>query len=124
MTQGQVGSRSSTAATLVVIVCGLITTVASLWWFLLEADGSYVSMMYWYFRGILPIGAMIVGVAAGFGYAGGSWFSGVRITRKLVLMILALQLAAYVGAEYLRYRNFRSSLPSDAVTESGEPLTF
>jgi hypothetical protein len=124
MTQGQIEPRSPIAATLVVIVCGLITTVASLWWFLLEADGSYVSLMYWYFRGMVPIGAVMVGVAAGFGYAGGSWLSGVRITRMLVLMILAVQLTAYVGAEYLRYRNFRSGLPSDAITESGEPLTF
>lgn len=54
---------------------------------------------------VLPIGAVIVGVAASSGYGLSSYFSGVKITRSLLWIVVGLQLAAYIAAQYIEFAN-------------------
>jgi hypothetical protein len=89
-----------------VIISGLVTTVlALLGVYALDVSASDFHIMGWYANYVLPIGALIVGVVAASGYGLASWFSGVKITRALLGIVLALQLAAYFAAQYIEFKN-------------------
>jgi hypothetical protein len=102
-----------------VLVCGLATTVlALLGVYLLDANTEDFHIMGWYANYILPIGAVIVGVVASSGYGLASWFSGIKITRSLLGIVLALQLAAYFGAQYIEFKGLH------LVHPDGNPVGF
>jgi len=89
-----------------VVLSGLATTALSLVGvYLLDVGTSDFHIMGWYADYVLPIGALIVGVAASSGYGIASWSSGVKITRSLLLLVLALQLGAYFAAQYIEFAN-------------------
>ena len=89
-----------------VIVSGLITTALALAGiYLLDVNGSDFNIMGWYADYVLPIGAVIVGLVAASGYGLASWFSGVKITRSLLLIVLGLQFAAYFAAQYIAFQH-------------------
>src|SRR3954451_13699871 len=87
-------------------ISGLITSVLALvGGDVLDVSANDFHIMGWYADYVLPVGAVIVGVVAASGYGLGSWFSGVKITRNLVWIVLALQVAAYFGAQYIEFKN-------------------
>jgi len=91
---------------LLVLVSGLVTTgLALLGVYVLDARTEDFHIMGWYANYILPIGAILVGVAASSGYGLASWFSGIKITRSLLWLILALQLLAYFAAQYIEFKS-------------------
>ncbi len=96
-------------AALPVLIAGLITTGLALAgvWAINQASDSF-NIMSWYAYYILPIGALIVGLVAGSGYGVASWLTGVRISRGLLAAILALQILAYIAAQYIEYRHLIS----------------
>lgn len=87
---------------LFVIAAGLATTSICLavLHFLNQAD---IQVMGFYAYGILPAGAIIVGLVSGSGYGFASRLKGAKIGRGLLLMVLVLQVVAYFGAKYLDY---------------------
>src|SRR5258708_3259201 len=89
-----------------VILAGLASTALALVGvYILDVRASDFHIMGWYADYVLPVGALIVGVAASSGYGLASWFSGVKITRTLLLIVLALQLGAYFAALYIEFAN-------------------
>lgn len=89
-----------------VVISGLITTsLALLGVYLLDVNASDFHIMGWYADYVLPVGAVIVGVVASSGYGLASWFSGVKITRSLLWIVLLLQVGAYFAAQYIEFRN-------------------
>jgi hypothetical protein len=91
---------------LLVLICGLITTSLALAGvYFLDSNTTDFHIMGWYADYILPVGAMLVGVVASSGYGLASWFSGIKITRSLLWIVLALQLFAYFGAQYIEFHN-------------------
>lgn len=89
-----------------VILSGLATTGLTLlgvW--ALDAYTEDFHIMGWYANYVLPVGALIVGVAASSGYGVASWLSGVKITRSLLWIVLGLQVAAYFAAQYVEFMN-------------------
>lgn len=91
---------------------GLATTLLTLlfaWW--VDRTASDFSPMGWYANGIIPIGALLMGMAAGSGYCGGSWWRGVKIGGRLLLLVLAMQVAAYGAAQFLEYHEVMSRVP-------------
>jgi len=52
----------------------------------------------------LPAGAILVGMVASSGYGLASWFTGIKITRKLLWTVLALQTIAYFAAQYIEFK--------------------
>ncbi len=89
---------------LVVLLSGLLTTLlalAGVYW--LSKNSHDFHIMGWYASFVIPIGAMLVGFVAASGYAIASWLTGTRISRFLLLSVLVIQTAAYVGAEYVEY---------------------
>jgi len=106
-----------------VLIAGVVTTVlalAGVWW--LDNNTTDFHIMGWYANYVLPVGALIVGMAAGSGYGVASYLTGFRIRRGLLLAVLALQLAGYAGAQYLEFRSLTREGP--LVDETGEELTF
>src|SRR5262245_22630652 len=94
-----------------VLQSGLITSalaLAGVYW--LNKNTDDFNIMGWYADYIIPVGAVIVGFAAGSGYGLASWYTGVRISRWLLVTVLLLQAVSYVAAEYVEYRDVRSRL--------------
>jgi hypothetical protein len=109
--------------TLLVLVAGVVTsalTLAGAWW--LNANTKDFHMMGWYADYVLPVGAVIVGVAAGSGYGVASYLTGLRIRRGLLWSVLGLQLVAYGAAQYLEFRAMTNEGP--IVDGDGAPVSF
>lgn len=102
------GGRKSN---LFVLQCGILTSVlalAGVYW--LNKNATDFHIMGWYANYVIPAGALIVGVVAGSGYGIASWVTGVRISRSLLWTVVLLQTGAYVGAEYVEYRDVLKQL--------------
>jgi hypothetical protein len=88
-----------------VVIAGLLTTALALlgvhW---LDTHTSDFHVMGWYADYVLPVGAVLVGAAAGSGYGLASWRSGVKIGRGLLWLIVVLQTGAYFTAQYVEFR--------------------
>src|SRR3974390_2762117 len=89
-----------------VILSGLATTaLALLGVYVLDVTAEDFHIMGWHADYVLPVGAVIVGVVASSGYGLASWFSGVKITKGLLWIVLGLQLLAYFAAQYVEFKN-------------------
>lgn len=100
-----------------VVLGGLLTTLLTLgavW--ALEARG--VTVMGWYLDGVIPIGALGVGVAASSGYGLASWLHGVKISGRLLAVMFAIQIGAYFAASGIQYAARASAYPD------GSPVSF
>jgi hypothetical protein len=75
--------------------------------------------MGWYANYVIPAGAIIVGIAASSGYGLASWFTGVKITRSLLWIVLVLQFTAYFAAQYIEFIGLHLIHP-----DSGQPVGF
>jgi hypothetical protein len=103
-----------------VILSGIITTgLALLGVYVLDVSLDDFHIMGWYADYVLPVGALIVGLAASSGYGLASWFSGVKITRSLLWIVLGLQLGAYFAAQYIEFMNLHLVHRAD-----GSPVGF
>ena len=101
-----------------VLAWGIATSVLTLFgvhW--LNSSGDF-HIMGWYADYVLPVGAIIVGVAASSGYGLASWFSGIRITKRLLWVVLAMQAVVYFAAEYIEFRHLHLS------HKDGTPVGF
>jgi hypothetical protein len=97
-------SRLSPAArSVLVIVCGVLTSAASLLGVFLLNVVANENIMGLYANYVIPAGALIVGLLASSGYALAAWFSGRRISGALLLTILGLQVLAYFAAQYIEF---------------------
>jgi hypothetical protein len=84
-----------------VVYAGLATTAASLfgvYW--LNANTEDFNIMGWYANYVA------------------SWMTGVKITRRLLWTVLALQAATYVAAQYIEFRSL------DLTYQDGSPVSF
>jgi hypothetical protein len=53
---------------------------------------------------VIPWGAVLVGTGAGAGYSIASWFTGVRINKGLLVVVILFQIWTYFLAQYLQYQ--------------------
>jgi hypothetical protein len=113
------GPREERSSSLV-LICGLGTTALTLLGvYLLDRGSADFNIMGWYANYVLPVGAIIVGLAAGSGYGLASWFSGLKITRGLLWILVATQLIAYFAAQYIAFRGLHL-----AHRANGSPVGF
>ena len=75
--------------------------------YLLDASGADFHIMGLYADYIIPAGAMIAGIAASSGYGIASWLTGVKITRSLLLAVLAIQVIVYFAAQYIEFSHLK-----------------
>lgn len=79
----------------------------------LNSHGEYI--MGWYANGIIPAGALLVGMVSGLGFAIASRLLHVRLTRAYVLGMISTGVLDYVAATYLTYQTL---LEDHHVTEA------
>lgn len=87
---------------LIVYLCGLGTSALALWLVQIANDNGE-NIMGWYANGILPVGAFLVGIASGVGYAVGSRVLQVKLSKAFVLGMLTTAVVDYFAAHYLTY---------------------
>lgn len=90
---------------LIVYLSGLGTSAFVLWLVHYLNESQQFNIMGWYVNGILPAGAIIVGVISGLGYAVASRWLHAKLSRAFVVCMLATALVDYVAAQYLTYLN-------------------
>ncbi len=103
-----------------VILSGLATTALALAgvWF---AGQHEVNVMGWYANYVIPAGALLVGLAASSGYGLGSYYTGTKVSGRLLVMVLVLLTASYFAAKYIE---FRLAFPQGATLDDGQELGF
>lgn len=89
---------------IVVYLCGLTTSLLALGAVgLLSRSG--VNVMGFYVNGIIPAGALLVGIGSGLGYAAASRFLQVKLSGGFIVGMVATALLDYAAAQYLTYVN-------------------
>src|SRR4051812_17886967 len=72
----------------VVLASGLTTTTVALFGAWAAQKYGDENIMGWYANLVIPVGALLIGLVASSGYGIASWFSGVKIHRWLLGLIL------------------------------------
>ncbi|WP_395745594.1 hypothetical protein [Prosthecobacter sp.] len=116
---------------LLVYLCGVGTSILALWGVQLANDNGE-NIMGWYANGIIPAGALLVGVASGLGYALGSRFLNVKLSKAFVLGMIVTAIVDYFAAQYLTYQSLleRMHIPPerygfiDYFREISEGMSF
>ncbi len=110
--------RAPKRAGLVVLGAGVTTSLLTLALvFVLSVAFDGFHAMGWYLNGVIPFGAILVGLVAGSGYGIASWLTGAKINRGLLLMVILLQVGAYFLVQYVEYLMIRAANP-EALTIS------
>ena len=89
---------------LIVYLCGLATSILALGAVeLLNRNGT--NIMGLYANGIIPAGALIVGVGSGLGYAVASRMLQVKLLAPFIMAMIGTALLDYGAAQYLTYQD-------------------
>lgn len=89
----------------IVTAAGAATTLIALAVvFALAHDGENV--MGWYANYVIPAGALLVGFGAASGYGIAAWFTGIKMTRRLIWSVVGQLLLSYFIAQYEEYRHW------------------
>ena len=88
---------------MLVILCGLLTTIISLVIVSLLASTDF-NLIGWYVLFIIPAGALIVGMASGTGYFIGSKLTNSKIAGIFIWLVFFISVAGYIGSHYVTYR--------------------
>ena len=103
-----------------VLISGTCTAaLALLGVYLLDRYTDDFHIMGWYANYVLPAGAFIVGLLAGSGYGLASWFTGIKITRRLLWLVVLMQLGTYFAAQYIEFHNLHL-----IYSKTHEPVSF
>jgi hypothetical protein len=85
-----------------VYAAGVGTSLLALWIVQLCQKGGE-NPMGWYVNGILPAGALLVGIVSGLGYALASRYFNVKLTKAFVLGMLVTGLVDYAAMQWFAY---------------------
>jgi hypothetical protein len=89
---------------ILVYLCGLTTSILALGVVeLLNKNGTNV--MGWYANGIIPAGALLVGIGSGLGYAVASRGLQVKLGRAFIVGMVVTAFVDYWAAQYVTYLN-------------------
>jgi hypothetical protein len=87
-----------------VLMAGVGTSMATLaLLYVLNIVSPELHVMGMYANGIIPVGAMLVGLVAGSGYGIASWLTGAKIGKGLMFQIVLLQLLVYLFSQYVDF---------------------
>lgn len=102
MTQTPVAARSVRQPGHLVYLAGVGTSLLALW--LVQVCGRHdMNPMGWYIDGILPAGALFVGILSGVGYAIASRYFEVKLTKVFVIGMLVTGVVDYAAMQYFTY---------------------
>jgi hypothetical protein len=93
----------------IVLLAGVATSAAVLWIVSVLAD-SGTNVMGWYLFIFVPVGALIVGVLSGLGYAIASRKVNMTLTPGFVVSMVFIALVDYVANQYVTYASLMERL--------------
>ena len=116
---------------LLVYLCGIATSILTIFavhW--VNRNGTYI--MGWFVNGILPGGAILVGIVSGSGYAIGSRVFHVKLSKLFLAVMFATGILDYFAVEYLTYTSVigEAGVPAEAYSfvdymrDQAEKMTF
>jgi hypothetical protein len=113
-------SAAVTRANWAVLQTGLITSgLAMFGVYVLATRINDLHLMGTYWPRYVPMGALVVGLIAGSGYVLASWWFGVQVTVRMLLVILLLQLGVFFASHYADFETL------DLVyRDTGDAVTF
>jgi hypothetical protein len=85
-----------------ILIAGLVSSAVCLGLVYLLNKTGFELMLFFIWH-IIPVGAVIVGLGSGLGYAIGSRAANVRVSKAFLGLVFVLAMATYVGAQYLTY---------------------
>jgi len=99
----------SRSANLLILYGGLATSVGALLLvYLISTFGfNLMGLYFWYF---VPVGAFLVGLASGTGYAIASKWTNFRASASYLWFVVAVSLLTYGGSHYVTYLNYRADI--------------
>ncbi len=89
---------------LIVYCCGLATSALALY-IVHVLNNHEVNAMGFYVQGIIPAGALLVGIGSGLGYAVASRYLQVALGKAFVLGMITTALADWALAQYITYEH-------------------
>ncbi len=87
---------------LIVYGCGIATSLIAIWVVSRMQDHGE-NPMGWYANGIIPVGAFLVGLASGLGYAIASYFLNVKLSKPFVMFMLLTACLDYASMQFVIY---------------------
>src|SRR5438046_4721833 len=90
-----------------ILSAGLITTALALLGVHLVQERYHESVLSFYFYHVVPVGALLVGLAAASGYWIAVAILNARVGKRRVALLAALQVAAYFVGQYIEFRSMR-----------------
>jgi hypothetical protein len=98
------GWRDSDHRSQIVTAAGAATTLVALAGvFALAHHGT--NIMGWYGYYVIPAGALLVGAIAASGYGIAGWYTGLKMTRRLMWSVIGQLVVSYFIAQYEEYRH-------------------
>lgn len=89
----------------IVYLCGVATSLAVMY-AVRFLDGVDFNLMGFYAWGIVPIGALAVGFASGTGYALGSRYLNLKLSKQFVAGMITTGLVDYIALQHFAYTSF------------------
>lgn len=102
--EGEIRWPRDTRAELVNAV-GALTTIAALAGVYAIAKEGF-NLMLFYANYVLPVGAILVGAVCASGYGIAGWYTGLKMSPRLILGVVAQLALAYFIAQYEMFRTF------------------
>lgn len=96
-------SKSPRQPGVIVYLCGLGTSALALWLVHYLNEHQQFNVMGWYVNAVIPVGALLVGIASGLGYAVASRVLQVKLSKAFVMGMITTAIIDYFAAQYLTY---------------------
>lgn len=91
-----------------VYLAGVATSALTLWGVNLALQHD-VNILGWYVNAIFPVGALLIGIASGAGYALASYYFNIKLSKAFVFGMITTGLLDYAAAQYLNYTGLLES---------------
>jgi hypothetical protein len=95
-------ARPSSLPGFIVLLAGVVTSAAVLWIVSVLAD-SGINVMGLYYFYLVPVGALLVGLFSGLGYAIASRKVNMTLTPRFVTSMVSISLLDYLANQYVTY---------------------
>lgn len=111
--------RTPSGIAIPILSAGIGTSALALYlvWLANRASSEF-EVMGFYLWGIAPVGAILVGIGAGLGYALMARFMDRPVSGALLVCIALLQIAAYFAAQYIEFQEMMKTF------EGGDRVSF
>lgn len=102
---------------LIVYACGFATSIGTIL-AVKYCNRSDFYVMGWFLNGVIPMGAILVGIVSGLGYALGSRYFHVKLGLRFLVLMFVTGIFSYFAVQYLTYTSVieAAGVPAEAYS--------